>query len=226
MKRFFSPQPQHFCQMAGSGQISLGDGPRDRSVNCELSLAGTAAICMDRADVRTLAGRAGSGTQICMNNFYSKRANPGPVGQAYKGGNYINNSGGYYLIVSSQADGDTTGTWKNTRSATGSNSAQDGFDNTYSFLANASHPSGNFCATRTINGFSDWYMPASNELNVMRTNSGPQPGGFGFSSARYWSSTDPGGQMGCTLNFPGGAFDANRVKNYTYRVRAIRRVLI
>lgn len=49
-----------------SGQISLND------VNVELGLSGTALITMNDANVRTLAGVGGSGTQISMQNLQGK----------------------------------------------------------------------------------------------------------------------------------------------------------
>jgi hypothetical protein len=40
-------------------------------------------------------------------------------------------------------------------------------------MNNASHPAAQFCEGLTIGGFSDWYMPAKNELEVCYYNLKP-----------------------------------------------------
>jgi hypothetical protein len=40
-------------------------------------------------------------------------------------------------------------------------------------MNNASHPAAQFCEGLTIGGFSDWYMPAKNELDVCYFNLKP-----------------------------------------------------
>ena len=40
-------------------------------------------------------------------------------------------------------------------------------------MNNASHPAAQFCEGLTIGGFSDWYMPARNELEICYYNLKP-----------------------------------------------------
>jgi hypothetical protein len=63
--------------------------------------------------------------------------------------------------------------WKTTNTTTaGTSSVIDGPTNS-SNMNNASHPAAEFCEGLTIGGFSDWYMPAKNELEVCYYNLKP-----------------------------------------------------
>ncbi len=64
----------------------------------------------------------------------------------------------------------------------------------------------------------DWYLPASNELQMVLTN-GAAIGGF--SNAYYWSSTEYNTLSAYIRQFPGGASN-NLDKATTYRVRCVR----
>jgi len=98
---------------------------------------------------------------------------PGAIGSAYQGGFYAGQiavgGGGvatHYLVVAPVATGQSTLQWKTTNTATaGTSSVIDGPTNS-SNMNNASHPAGQFCEGLTIGGFTDWYMPAKNELEV------------------------------------------------------------
>jgi hypothetical protein len=94
------------------------------------------------------------------------------IGQAFGGGFYggkINVSGTqYYLIVAPTASGENSSIqWKTSDTSTaGTDSVIDGPANS-AVMNNASHPAAQFCEGLTIGGFSDWYMPAKNELEVL-----------------------------------------------------------
>jgi hypothetical protein len=63
--------------------------------------------------------------------------------------------------------------WKTTITSTaGTSSVIDGPTNS-SNMNNASHPAAQFCEGLTIGGFSDWYLPAKNELEVCYYNLKP-----------------------------------------------------
>jgi len=96
-------------------------------------------------------------------------------------------------------------------------------------MENTSHPAGNFTATRTIGGFSDWYLPAVEELQVFYDNGAsttapgdPLPSGEDFAGASYWSSTEVNNVCANTFNFPYGG-RANGIKDFSVGVRAVRR---
>jgi hypothetical protein len=96
---------------------------------------------------------------------------PGAIGSAYEGGFYAGQIGvggvaTHYLVVAPYATGQSNLQWKTSASATtGTQSDIDGPTNSNN-MNNASHPAAQFCKGLTIGGYSDWYMPARNELEV------------------------------------------------------------
>lgn len=78
------------------------------------------------------------------------------------------------LVVGPVASAQNAGRqWKTTNtSTTGTSSVINGPTNS-SNMNNASHPAAQFCEGLTIGGFSDWYMPAKNELEVCYYNLKP-----------------------------------------------------
>jgi len=104
--------------------------------------------------------------------FASGPTGPTVIGQSYGGGYYagkINVSGTqYYLIVAPKATGENSSVqWKTSNtSTTGTSSVIDGPTNS-SNMNNASHPAAQFCEGLSIGGYTDWYMPAKNELEVL-----------------------------------------------------------
>jgi hypothetical protein len=209
-----------------SGEMSLGGSTTGRSVNLELSRSATAAICMNETDVRTLAG-VPSGA-ISMNCFYGKSSGPTVLGEVFEGGYYtgvVNIGGGvcYYMLLSPNATGCASCAWKTTATSTANTcSTVDGYLNTYGAMQNDTHPAGNWTATRSINGYSDWYLPAIAETGTMYTNKGSMPAGQDFTTFNYWSSTEDDASFACVRCF----FNGNATfssKTNGVRVRALRR---
>jgi hypothetical protein len=109
---------------------------------------------------------------------------PGAIGSAYEGGFYAgeisvagNGVASHYLVVAPISTGQTQNQWKNTRTATpGADSVIDGPQNTADMVADGNstvYPCAHFCNDAVIGGFSDWYMPARNELEVCYFNLKP-----------------------------------------------------
>jgi len=172
--------------LCASGAMSLGGATTGRSVNLELGCSATAAICMNRTDVRTLACKA-SGA-IAMSDFYGKSSAPPPptsLGTYYSdyGGYYTGTQGGYYLFASTIITGAYC--WKTTKSST-TTSTTDGYSNTYN-NKNATHPLFNYVGGLTTNGFSDWYVASCAEAWQLAVNRNAV-GGWTLGCC-YWTST-------------------------------------
>lgn len=116
-------------------------------------------------------------TQGLMASFGGKEV-PTTIGQEFGGGYYAGkiNDGGteYYLIVAPKATGESSSKqWKTANtSTTGTDSMIAGPTNSAN-MNNSSHPAAQFCEGLTIGGFTDWYMPAKNELEVCYYNLKP-----------------------------------------------------
>lgn len=105
------------------------------------------------------------------------------IGDFYGGGyfaGYISQSANgvatHGLIVapaSTGYNGKSKLQWKTSNTSTsGTSSTYDGAANTAN-MADASHPAANYCAGLTINGYSDWYLPALYELGIAYYNLRP-----------------------------------------------------
>ena len=76
------------------------------------------------------------------------------------------------------------------------------------------------CYDLVAGGFTDWYLPSSEELSLMYNNLKLQNLG-GFSNASYWSSTESSATGSFLQSFQNGNVSAV-LKSATGRVRAIR----
>jgi hypothetical protein len=108
-------------------------------------------------------------------------ATPVPVvGSAFGGGYFAgqistagNGIADYNLVIGPIASAQSYLQGKTVNTATtGTSSVIDGPANSAA-MNDASHPAAQFCEGRTIGGFSDWYMPAKNELEVCYYNLKP-----------------------------------------------------
>lgn len=129
------------------------------------------------------------------------------IGQAYQGGYYagqISTTGNgvatHNLVVAPVSSGQSQKAWKTTNTDTsGTSSVIDGPTNS-SNMNNATHPAAEFCEGLSIGGYTDWYMPAKNELEVFYynlkpvtnsndTNSGTNTNAVPSRSSNYTSGT-------------------------------------
>lgn len=114
------------------------------------------------------------------------------IGQAYEGGYYAGQIGvsgvaTHNLVVGPVASAQNASIqYKNANTATaGADSVIDGPQNTADIVADGNstvYPAAHFCNDLVIGGFSDWYMPAKNELEVCYYNLKPtkQPNNTAF----------------------------------------------
>jgi hypothetical protein len=103
------------------------------------------------------------------------------IGAAYEGGFFAgqisttaNSVPTHNLVIAPRSSGQNSSKqWKTSNTTTaGTTSVIDGPTNS-SNMNNASHPAAQFCEGLSIGGFSDWYMPAQNELEVCYFNLKP-----------------------------------------------------
>ena len=107
------------------------------------------------------------------------------IGQAYGGGFYAgqistagNGVADYNLVIGPVASAESSSKqYKNANTATtGADSVINGPQNTTDIVADGNstvYPAAHFCNDLVIGGFSDWYMPAQNELEVCYYNLKP-----------------------------------------------------
>ena len=110
-------------------------------------------------------------------------AAPTVIGEAFGGGFYAGQIGvssvaTHYLIVGPVASAQNASKqYKNVGTAVpGADSVIDGPQNTADMVADGNatvYPAAHFCNDLVIGGFSDWYMPAPNELEVCYYNLKP-----------------------------------------------------
>jgi hypothetical protein len=94
------------------------------------------------------------------------------IGAAYGGGFYAGriatNGHLYNLVVAPKASGEALKTWGVYGTPTGITSVIDGPTNSASLAAlGAPYQAAIYCEGLTIGGYSDWYLPAKNELGVL-----------------------------------------------------------
>lgn len=144
----------------------------------------------------TVSGLAGS-TAYTFNVFATNSYGPSAlsaasnsattlpaIGSAYGGGFFAgqistagNSIANYNLVVGPKSTAQTSNSFKNANTtAPGTTSLIDGPANTAAMVANGNstvYPTAWFCIGVTAGGFSDWYMPARNELEICYYNLKP-----------------------------------------------------
>ena len=125
-----------------------------------------------------------SPASAASNSITTSVTPPGAVGSAYQGGFYAgsisttaNSVATHYLVVGSESTAQLQNGWKNANTATpGADSDIDGPQNTIDMVNDGNstvYPCAHFCNNLVTGGYSDWYMPAKNELEVCYFNLKP-----------------------------------------------------
>lgn len=95
-----------------------------------------------------------------------------PMGGGFYAGN-VQQADGVYLVIVAPKAAETSLAWKNERTATtGTTSQNNGLANSDA-MNNASHAAAQYCRAYNGGGFSDWYLPAKDELEVCYRNLKP-----------------------------------------------------
>jgi hypothetical protein len=111
--------------------------------------------------------------------FQNQRSFGLTIGAAFGGGFFAgqistagNSIADYNLVVGPVASAQSTLQWKTSNTGGDPTSVIDGPTNSAT-MNSATYPAAQFCEGLTIGGFSDWYMPAKNELEVCYYNLKP-----------------------------------------------------
>lgn len=152
------------------------------------------------------------------------------LGQSYQGGKifYIDNSGQHGLIAATQdMQGGSDNLFRWGQYDLLNTDYDNGQGNTIKMSSKA--PSDDYSGFRFKNGYyyegySDWYIPAWNELNLLKENK-DYVGGFatGNKWTKYWSSSEQSEKYALALDFTamnGNPYDKS---NYSFRIRIIRK---
>lgn len=153
------------------------------------------AVTSTTTSIATVAGTVipsgmtmgGTGTGMVISSYVA----PPTIGQAMYGGYYAgsisatgNGVATHYLIIAPKSTGEASYVWSNSTGRSGIISDIDGYANTVSLaaLSASNYPGFAWARSLTIGGFTDWYIPAKNELNTIFYNLcpviTPQTGGF------------------------------------------------
>jgi hypothetical protein len=163
------------------------------SITGTLSQAGSGTITVTGLTANTsytftvtATNAIGTGAASAASNSITTQENdPTVIGQAYGGGFYagqigVSSTATHYLVIGPIASTQATRAWKNAATATtGADSDIDGPQNTADMVADGNstvYPAAHFCNDLTTGGFTDWYMPATNEMNVCYYNLKPTTG--------------------------------------------------
>ena len=163
---------------------------------------------------------------------------PTVIGEAFGGGWYIGDidvAGSYYKIIVAPKSGEADGLrWKTASTSTaGTSSLADGFSNTAA-MNSPEHEAASHCIAFSGGGYTDWYMPALDELALFQANLNPsttlidefKTGGSDQLQIGpyYWASTQSSATSAWVKRF-GSTFQygSNKV-NTIHPVRPVRRL--
>jgi hypothetical protein len=190
---------------------------------------------------------AGTNITISASNVISATSGSSGhyVGELFGGGIvfYVSNNGANGLIASlDDLDGGSGVAWSgNTGTLIGATaqSFYDGASNTAAMIVQdaTANKAGTLCDSYTGGSQTDWYLPASWELNLLYnsafsintilendgngTTNGFNPENVAPTNGRYWSSTEASSNGAWNYNFSLATSNVTN-KTITYRVRAVR----
>ena len=159
------------------------------------------------------------------------------IGATYQGGIifYVDGSGGVLISASLNDTTSIYGCYGTNISGAAGTAVGTGNQNTLDIVAAecpAGPTAGNRCYDKTSEGYSDWFLPSKDELNLMHANIGQGNtlglGNIGgFEDGYYWSSTEYSDNKSWTQAFtPTYTLATAAHKNSLLYVRAIRLINI
>jgi hypothetical protein len=172
-----------------------------------------------RAYATNIAG-TGYGNQISFNSGYV-------MGSTYGGGLVFYNDGAAHGLVCASTDQSTGAEWGCYGTAINGTltAINTGAANTNAIVLGCTTAgiAAKLCYDLVLNTYTDWYLPAKDELNLMYLNLHTQSLG-GFAGGNYWSSSEYAGYealLAWYQSFSSG-IQNDSGKDYTAYVRAVR----
>ena len=154
---------------------------------------------------------------------------PPAIGDTHQGGIvfYLDGNGGGLIAADSDQSSAQWGCYEQSIGGT-SSAVGTGAANTTAIVSGCSETAiaARICADLTLGGYTDWFLPSKDELNLMYDNIGPGDelglGNVGdFDDDYYWSSTEQVGSFAWAQNFADG-YQGGLYKINTFSVRAVR----
>ena len=147
---------------------------------------------------------------------------PVQVGSFYQGGVVFYVDGNGHGLIAATSDQSIGTIWGcEGTNITTQNSLGTGLANTEAIYVTCSVAgiAARICYDLDLNGYTDWYLPSKDELDLVYQN---QALIGGFNNGIYWSSSQATSTTAYYKNFNSGANSSNFKSSYNYRVRAIR----
>jgi hypothetical protein len=144
------------------------------------------------------------------------------VGSFYQGGVVFYVDGNGHGLIAATSDQSIGTIWGcEGTNITTQNSLGTGLANTEAIYVTCSVAgiAARICYDLDLNGYTDWYLPSKDELDLVYQN---QALIGGFNNGIYWSSSQATSTTAYYKNFNSGANSSNFKSSYNYRVRAIR----
>jgi hypothetical protein len=147
------------------------------------------------------------------------------IGDYYEGGIvfYLDGNGGG--LVCAERDQSTNAEWGCYGTTIGGNGTNigTGAANTAAIVAGCSESgiAARICNDLVLNGYSDWFLPSKDELELMYKNL-KRNGIGGFAVSLYWSSSEYSSYYAWRQDFYSGSQYGGNKEDNGYRVRAVR----
>lgn len=153
------------------------------------------------------------------------------LGELFEGGYYVGDitvgGSSYRVLLSPRESAVDSIAWRSlATSVPGASSSTDGLSNTAAIIASSgTTPAASHCVGLSIDGYSDWYLPARDELTLAFSNNAALPSGQNFGVFGHWTSTESNATS-AWVRGTGGEASINKTTTSGTTARAVRRSLI
>lgn len=202
--------------------------------SCTLTLVVTGAELAGDVAGGPILCQKGGGTIQCYEPFpgdlinITRTTRPPVIGEHFGGGTVacLTSDGGEANLIAATTDNSAGIRWGVEDTRTGALSQKNGASNTATIVNVLTNQesidintyAAGICATYENEGFTDWFLPAKDQLNCLYMNK--QAVG-GFFNDNYWSATEVDSSYAWAQFLGSGPQDAV-IKTFSYRIRCVR----